>query len=331
MSRPDYVEGADYEAEKARIQRERTTRTTIPKPFDRVQWLAARHPYFNASDAGALYGEHPFTSLADVAIAKLKPEPDDSPPTKAMDRGNRAEPMLLKWWEDEYGQAVETPDVLYVEGRMMATLDGVPVGDTDIWIEAKTTRQRWEYPPDHVVRQVIAQGAASGFKQCHVVWLDADWEFKTAIIEPTDAQIADVLARAAAFMDFIDLKMMPEGIELSAENVTALYPEPEPGKYADLDDDGLQDVVRWEQARQARIAAEKYETAAKDAVAARLLDAEAARYDGRAILSWKANKPTERVDWKALAAAHPELVAEFTRTVPGARVLRATRELGEVA
>lgn len=304
--------------------------SVVAKPADRAEWLRARHGYFNASDTGALYGVHPYRSLADIAIDKLKPEPEDTPPTKAMDRGNRAEPMLLGWMADELGVQVVTPDVLYVNGRLMATLDGVPVGNDEDWVEAKTTRDRWDYPPEHVVRQVVAQGAASGRRRGHVVWLDADWEFKTVTIEPSADEMADVLARAEQFMAFIDLGLMPEGVELSAANVTAMFPEPEPGKFIDLSDDGLAAVVLWEQCRQARLAAEKAEAEARDEVARRLLDAEGARYDGRLVLNWKANKPSERVDYTALEADHPELVAEYARMVPGARVLRATRDL-EVA
>ena len=74
--------------------------------------------------------------------------------------------------------------------------------------------------------------------------------------------------------------------------------------------------------------AEKAEKDAKDAVARLIGEAEAARFDGRLICTWRANRPSDKPDWKALTADHPDLVASYTRTVPGPRVMRATRELG---
>lgn len=306
-------------------------RTTIAKPEDRGEWLAARHHFFNASSAGALYGVHPFQSLGDVAVEKLQPTAVDEGQTEAMERGQRLEPFLLDWWGDHHGVQVITPDRLYIAGRLMATIDGEPVGESDVWIEAKTTSQRWDSVPDHVYWQVTAQAAASGKGECHVVWIDADMAFKESIVTPDPAHVADVLERAERFMDWIDLGLTPEGVELSAEHLARMFPEPVAGKFADVDDAGLTAIVRWEQCRQARLAAEKAETEAKDEVARLIADAEGARYDGRLICTWKANKASEKFLAKAHEADAPECHAAHKVTVPGARVLRATRELGGVA
>lgn len=300
---------------------------TIPKPTDRWEWLVARHPYMNASDAGCLYGVHPFRTIADVAVDKLSLTPRDDGGNEATDRGTRLEPFLLGWFADKHGCTVETPAVLFVEGRLMATLDGEIVGVDDEWIEAKTTAQTWDTPPEHVYWQVVAQAAASGRRSCWVVWIDADMRFKQHRIIPEPEHVEDLHRRAEAFMDFIALGMMPEGVEMTAAHLAQLYPEPAPGVYADLDDDGLAAVLAWEQARRARLEAEKAEAEAKDVLARLIADAEGARYDGRLIATWRANRASEKPDWKSLRADHPELVATYTREVPGPRVLRATREL----
>jgi hypothetical protein len=302
--------------------------STVTKPADRADWLAARHPFFNASDAGCLYGVHPFRTLADVAVDKLSPDPRDDGETEAMERGTRLEPFLLDWFGDKHGCKVVTPDVLFVDGRLMATLDGEIVGSDMEWIEAKTTSQVWSAPPDHVYWQVVAQAAASGRRSCWVVWIDADMSFKQHRVVPSQEHIDDVRARSEAFMDFIALGMMPEGVEMTAEHVARLFPAPTLGTYAELDDEGLAAVVEWEQARRLRLEAVKAEATAKDAVARLIADAEAARYDGRLIATWRASKASVLPDWKALAADHPDLVASYLRPVPGPRVMRATKALG---
>jgi predicted phage-related endonuclease len=303
---------------------------TIDKPADRTEWLAARHPYFNASDAGCLYGVHPHRNLGDVVADKLQPEATDNGQTEAMERGQRLEPLLLEWFGDRHHCKVVTPDVLYVNGRLMATIDGEIVDDSESWVEAKTTSLRWDTVPDHVYWQVVGQAASTGKRVCWVVWFDADLRLKQHKIVVPQEHVDDVTDRATRFMEFIDLGMAPEGVELRADHLAKMYPAPTAGHFAELDDDGLVAVVEWEQCRRARLAAEKAETAAKDRLANLIRDAEGGQYDGRLICTWRANKPTERVDHKALEVAHPEIVQSFRREVPGPRVLRATGQLGEV-
>lgn len=310
---------------------------TIPKAPDRQQWLRDRHGYFNASDVPVLYDCHPFRELADVVADKLAPEPTDNGQTEAMERGVRLEPVLLDWFGDRHGATVITPDVLYANGRLLATLDGELVGADDEWVEAKTTSDRWDSVPPHVYWQVVAQAAASGKHRCHVVWFDADLRLKHEVVVPHAEHVADVLERAERFMAYVDLGLAPEGVVLRYEHVVRLHPAPEMGRWADLDDDGLTAVVRWEQARQERLAAEKAEREAKDAVANLLMDAEGARYGGQPVLTWRANKPTARVDWKAAAldmaetvGAAPEQVEEqYAVTASGARVMRAGKVLAQ--
>jgi hypothetical protein len=106
-----------------------------------------------------------------------------------------------------------------------------------------------------------------------------------------------------------------------------MFPSPATGKWVDVDEEGRAAVVAWDQLRQLRIDMEKQERIAKDEVARLLADAEGARHHGIPIATWRQNKPSRKPDWKALTAAHPELVEEHTREVPGPRVLRVTKDL----
>jgi Arc/MetJ-type ribon-helix-helix transcriptional regulator len=303
---------------------------TIPRPAERAAWLRERHPYFGASAAGALYGVHPHLDLADVVAEKMAPEPTDNGETEAMERGTRLEPVLLEWFGDRHGVKVVPSDVLYANGRLMATLDGEIVGDSESWVEAKTTRDTWDDVPPHVYWQVVAQAAASGKRgQCFVVWFDAELRLKEAAVVPAKQHVADVLDRVERFMSFLDLGMVPEGVEMTAEHLAVMFPAPEVGKWVDLDDVGRDAVVEWETARQERIAAEKRERAAKDAVANLLTDAEGGRFNGLPVVTWKANRPSERFSSKAHAQGAPDCHAAHTVMTPGARVLRSTKHLGE--
>lgn len=298
---------------------------TIPKPEDRREWLKVRHTgVFNASDAGVLYGVHPHRNLADVAVEKLSPEPPDTEQTEAMDRGVRLEPVLLDWLGDQLGVAVTVPDVLYVNGKLMATLDGEMVGNDEEWVEAKSTSYHWPEPPEHVYFQVCAQAAASGRKRCHVVWLDASMRIQSCVIKPEPEHVADVLDRAQRFMDFIDLGMTPSEVEFGYDHIKQLFPSCVPDKAVALDDDNFTSVVRWNQLREARLAVEKDEKAARDEVARLLGDAAVLTFGDVPVVTFRNARPSASFDMAAFRAAHPDLVEKFTVSKPGARRLLPT-------
>lgn len=300
---------------------------TIPKPTERPAWLKARHPFFNASDAACLYSAHPHRDLADVVVDKMAPEPVDNGQTEAMDRGDRLEPVLLDWLGDRLGVQILTPEVLYVNGRLMATLDGEPVGADDVWAEAKSTREHWDEVPGHVYWQMVGQAAASGKREGWCVWIDAELRFKHAKVTPAPEHVADVLARAEQFMAFVDMGLMPEGVELGVEHLATMFPAPEVGKWVTLDESGRVAVVRWERLRTERIAIEKREALAKDEVARLLTDAEGAKFKGLPIVTWRKNKVGDRFVVGDHEAGEPDCHAKYTRATRGARVMRSTKEL----
>lgn len=82
-------------------------------------------------------------------------------------------------------------------------------------------------------------------------------------------------------------------------------------------------VARLKEAREAKVQAEKLEAEAKQQLLAIIGDA--AGIQG--LCTYKANRPSDRTDWEAVARelnAPLEVVARHTTTKPGARVLRLT-------
>jgi predicted phage-related endonuclease len=89
-------------------------RTTIPKPDDRAEWLAARRPYVGASEIAALFDEHPFLTVAELATRKLVDEPDGE--NQAMARGRFLEDAVARWWAEDRGVTLTEPVELFVYG-----------------------------------------------------------------------------------------------------------------------------------------------------------------------------------------------------------------------
>lgn len=294
---------------------------TVPKPADRREWLDARRPFFNASDSGCLFDCHPHRTLADVAVDKLRAEPAPDDVAPAMERGQRLEPVLLEKWADDHGVRVTTPDVLYVNGVVMATLDGEVVGsDTDA-VEAKTTADEWDGLPPHVRWQCVAQAVAKPtLQRVHVVWLDRRMAFRYDTVEPTGDERGRLVEAAEAFMAWIAMGLVPEGTDLGYEHVKALYPTAT-GEVREVDGDGLDLLRAWAEIRQVRLDAAKAEEDLRDDVARLFGDASLLRHEGVDLATFKNPRGQLRFAERQFRIDHAELYASYVRETPAARRL----------
>lgn len=303
--------------------------TTIPKPTDRQEWLNLRRPYANASDAGVYMGCHPFRTLADLAVEKLTGE--DTATNRAMDRGNRLEDAVAEWWAAENLVSVHSPQVMYLNGRVLATLDRRIDGNDTDGVEVKTTSQHVDRVEPYWWWQAQAQCHAADLLRVHFAVLDGSMDLACYTVERDDEAIAALLAEVGRVWSFLDLGMVPEGAEVGADHTARLYPQHTAGEFVEADDDLLAVVERWAEARERRLAAEKEEEAAKDLLLPRIAGAEGVQRNGLPVLTWRASKATTKPDWKALEADHPDLVAKYRREVPGARRLLPVKALKERA
>ena len=123
------------------------SRSTVPKPeHGSLEWLRLRHrdsigyPVVSASESAAVHSEHRFKTKYALGAEKLDAEPVVTEQNRAMERGTRLEPVLLKWVSDEIKRPVVEPVVMYTyatkDASLIATLDGV-VGDGELVVKGK--------------------------------------------------------------------------------------------------------------------------------------------------------------------------------------------------
>lgn len=269
---------------------------------DRLAWLAMRLPFFNASSAALLYQlDHDIhyygRTLADEAVRKITRDvTEEKAPELA--RGHYLERGLLDFVEDEVGVAILPPTVMYADGCVSQTPDGEFVGSDTDQPEVKTTTE-WDpgepFPlPWHL--QAVAQCVARPtLERVHFGVLDRWLRLSHHVIEPEQWEKDDLAERAAAFMASVQLGMVPEGLPLSYRNVVDLYPPAVPPVTVEVDGDGLDLLRSWDEARQARLVASKYEDDVRDAVANLLRAAEGAAFEGVPVVSWKVDARGARV------------------------------------
>ncbi|WP_295584476.1 YqaJ viral recombinase family protein [uncultured Lamprocystis sp.] len=102
------------------------------------------------------------------------------------------------------------------------------------------------------------------------------------------------------------------------------------GKIIEADSALYDDVRELHQIKGQLKALEDAEKAIRDRLIPAIGDADAMSYDGRQILTFRANKDSPKTDWRAVATslnAPNELIQAHTTSAPGPRVLRLTKEI----
>lgn len=301
----------------------------IDKPaHGSLEWLQLRHRHngkcvVGASEVGVLMGASEYETATDLAVRKLLP-PAVIEPNEAMTRGNVLEPALIGYASTELGIDLVVPDVMYLHGQVISTLDARGVGTKEhIIVEAKTNN-RWALGMDVLPTwywQAQAQMHCTETEVIHFSVLDKHMRLGIQQVERNQQHIDAMLQSVAMFCEAVDDERLPDDAALTAPQVAALYSKPE-GE-VDLGADALTLIYEWEAVKATLKDYEERERNIKDKIANLMRGAEFGSVDGKRVLSYKAQS-TSRLDTKALAQAHPDIANAYT-TASTFRVLRITK------
>lgn len=320
---------------------------------DRRLWLTARRMGLGASETAAVLGLSAWATPLSVYLSKVDTsDVVDESPSVAAQIGTDTEDMVARWtvreWPD-LGKIGPTPGLLMHEEHewMLATLDRLlyPRGTTDAAplgiLEVKTT-SRWNYernwidgvPPAYVQVQVQQQLAVTGLEHAWVACWVRDEPPEKSLKEPfrIDAEPSvhqQLIEYAGAFWrEHVLAGRPPAATFADAPRMNDLHVPNLDADPVTADDELELAVGRWLDAK------DRAKAAADDTKAAEVVLKDAmvhagsnaiAREDGQLLVTWRANKPGRRLDTKALEADHADLVAQYTKTTPGAVVLRPVK------
>jgi len=309
-------------------------RYTIQKPDHGSQeWLNARWKdeeglaRITASVASAVHGKNPYMTTADLAIELLaETPPTPKTATAAMERGNRFEPMLIKWFADLEKIDVSTPDLLYAFNtednlvRLLATLDGItPDG---IPVEIKTSNKMWTGKlPDMWYWQGVHQAICVNSDRVEWGILDSTLEFHrhTQIVTSDEKQFH--IDACSTFLSYIDNGLVPYGAQMNYENASDLNPSREDIK--ELPESFLETLEMLESARKMKSEAAALEEQAKTAIAMALGGCETGSINGEKVVTWKTSKKSS-FDTTRFQAEHPALAEKFMKQTEY-RTIRTTK------
>jgi len=290
----------------------------IPKPaHGSLEWLNLRHRdpsgscVVGASEVATIMGCNPFQTVTELSVRKLR-EPEIIPANDAMVRGNVLEPGLLQHASNVLGQRIETPNVMYLRGHFIATLDGRGVEDPSLIVEAKTsnTYSLNDNLPLSWFWQAQAQMYCTGTDSVTFVILDRSQRLGFHTVD-FDAESQIVMFDAVHdFCSLIDAGEICKPEMLSLEDIARLHPEP--SGEVEIDRNTIAVIEEWQAVKESISLLEKQEKALKTQIARTLMEHEYATVEGKRVLSWKAQS-SRRLDTKALSEAHPDIADKFTQ------------------
>ena len=313
-------------------------RKTIPKPqHGSIEWLRLRqrdetgYPVVSASEAAAVHSEHRFKTKWALAYDKLADEPEVAETNRAMERGNRLEPVILQWVADEIGEEVYAPEVMYSVtsggASLIATLDGI-VGEQDNpkrVVEIKTYNRQWDENADNDYGplpaywfwQGVHQAACAGVDE--VLWgiFDSTLDLHLYTQKMDSSIIGKHVGRVSDFCRHIASGDIPSEWEHTYDDVAKTLGVEDNPKELDGHESLLSQLVAV-QLEKKELSVREDELKAEIALA--LGGATTGTIDGNVAVTWK-QQSRAGFDQKRFASEHPELYSQY-KTSNTFRVLR---------
>ena len=329
---------AENKTVKSSVNQSSTAKRLVnTKSLSREEWLAVRKQGIGSSDAAAACGIHPYLSMLELWM--IKTERMESSIDQSIEGysplywGNTLEPMVAKYYQEHTGNKVRRVNAILQHPDpdkhfMLANLDYAITGSDEVQIlECKTAGEHgaklWrDGVPLYVTCQVQHQLAVTGKQAAHICVLLCGHEAKIYKVERNERLIESIIEHERLFWQYVatDTPPTPDHSESAARALKLLYPKPKPSSKVDLRGDDSANKL-FEQLLSYRASMENIEQRhdqVKHQLQTLIADNEVAVFSSGAI-SWKRSKDSIGLDSKAVIKAHPELLAQFSKTKRGSR------------
>ena len=285
-----------------------------------------RTKYLGGSDIGAILGLSPFKSPLAVWMEKTGKEVKtvDSLPLRF---GSFAEEFVANEYAKATGFALRHDESIYIHpdhSYMSAHIDrfvhsdGLDQAATQI-LECKTTnpfsRAQWgevgsDQVPMSYVCQCVWYMAITGITKTDLAVLFGNTDFRiyTIVRDPELENL--VLEKAHHFWHEHVLKDLPPPVQ-SPEDCQMLFQRGDPSKTLEANPETLALLARLQALHYQGNACEEEITTLKTQIMAQMQDAEVLAHQGQVLATWKAPKPSFRLDAKRLEAEERAIYEKY--------------------
>lgn len=306
--------------------------TTIIRPTNRQEWLDVRKNGIGSSEVATIVGLNPWQTPYQLWRIKTGQDPAKTE-NFAMRAGHYLEDAVSLFWQDETGREVikRSAGDWIIQSKEHPFMQVSP--DRTFWLtgekrneankgilECKTTQYTIDGDdlPRYWFCQVQYQLGVAELQKGSIAWLTQGRSFGYRDIDfaPDFYEwLKDEVARF--WVDNVQGGKEPDLINL--DDMLLKYRRHTAAKVVEVGDDLLDAYHELKDLRGQIATLDERKTELETKLKMAFGDAEAIAYGGETLATFKAPKDSMKLDSKALAAAHPDIVAEFTKPTPGAR------------
>ena len=309
---------------------------------EKAAWLEKRKHYITGTDAGKLIGVSPWGGKFAVWLDKTgRAAPVVETP--AMKAGKKFESAILQMYAEEMNCKLE-----HVDGYNLITCDKYPrLGasldgwnhDLQIPVDAKNIKwknEKWgdawtDQFPEYYKAQLQVQMMVTGATFAHLAVMFSGQDFFIYSMEYDEDMAQKILDASEEFWHYVENDQMPEadGSDEATEYIKSEYARGDAAAIKEPTEEILEALKGLQKAKLDEKDAQNRKTEFENRIKLFMGDATAIK----GVCTWNNNKDSVKTDWEqvanvALASMSAEdqkkLIASYTKTKPGARVLRIT-------
>ena len=309
---------------------------------EKAAWLEKRKHYVTGTDAGKLIGVSPYGGKFAVWLDKMgRAAPVVETP--AMKAGKKFESAILQTYAEEMNCKLE-----HVDGYQLITCDKYPrLGasldgwnhDLQIPVDAKNIKwknEKWgdawtDQFPEYYKAQLQVQMMVTGATFAHLAVMFSGQDFFIYSMEYDEDMAQKILDATDEFWPYVENDQMPEadGSDEATEYIKSEFARGDAAAVKDPTEEILEALKGLQKAKLDEKDAQDRKTEFENRIKLYMGDATAIK----GVCTWKNNKDIVKTDWEQVASValasmsaedQKKLVASYTKTKPGARVLRIT-------
>lgn len=299
---------------------------------NREEWLAARNEGIGASEVASVVGLNPWETPYQLWRRKVGlDQPKEE--TFAMKAGHYLEDAVARFYADESGREIissSAVDFMFIDknkpflrvspDRTFWLPDMAHSDDNKGILECKTTQKGIDPDdlPKHWFCQVQMNLGVAGYDQGSLAWLCSGREFGYKDITFDPDFYGWLVEEVEKFwVDNVLGSREPDAV--SVADVLLKYNRHTDGKQIEVGEDIFQAYQDLKDLKKEIAALDERKETLEGRIKMAFGDAESITYGGDTLATWKAPKPSMKLDTKQLEAKYPDIVKSMSKEVQGAR------------
>ena len=298
----------------------------------REEWLAARNEGIGASEVASVLGLNPWETPYQLWRKKRgidKPQEENF----FMKAGHYLEDAVARFYADESGREIiksSATDFMFIDkdkpflrvspDRTFWLPDVARNDDNKGILECKTTQRPVDPDdlPKHWFCQVQMNLGVAGYEQGSLAWLCSGREFGYKDITFAPDFYGWMIEEVERF--WIDNVLGgKEPAAINVQDILTKYNRHTDGKQIEVSDEIFETYKDLKDLKKEISALEDRKETLESRIKMAFADAEAITYGGDTLATWKAPKPTAKINTKLLEERYPNIAKEITESVQGSR------------